>query len=126
MIEPVGLWLLAAHLIGDFPLQPTWMAEKKTWLHTPGERLEGGVTLIIHVLIHGFLFVPIAVTTLSGTAQVGFLAWVLGSHFVIDSRRWVKPKEGWGHDGQAWVWLNDQIMHLTALALAYPVTYAIA
>lgn len=124
MMGPVALWMLTMHLLGDFPLQTDWMAEKKSWLHSPGERAEGAVTLFIHVLIHGFLFVPIALYTLTGTAQLIFIAWVMVSHFIIDSRRWFDPKESWdwGHDGMAWVWLNDQILHLVALSLAYPIT----
>lgn len=121
-MEPVSLWMVASHLMGDFPLQPTWMARKKAWLHSPGEKPEGAVTLFIHVTIHGLLFAPIALVTLTGFAQVVFLFWVMMSHFVIDSRRWMEPREGWGHDGMMWVWLNDQIFHLVALALAYPVT----
>lgn len=121
MITP-SLWLITAHLVGDFPLQPDWIAKKKAWLHTPGERLEGSVTLFIHVVIHGILFAPIALVTLTGFSQVVFLTWVMFSHFVIDSRRWIEPKEGWGHNGKTWVWLNDQIFHLVALSFAYPIS----
>jgi len=114
--------MLASHLLGDFPLQPDWVAKKKAWLHSKGERPEGAVTLFIHVLIHGLLFLPIALTTLTGSSQWVFLLWVMGSHFLIDSQRWMEPKEGWGHDGMQWVWLNDQIFHIVALSLAYPIT----
>lgn len=125
MVEPVALWLVAMHLIGDFPLQPDWMAKKKAWLHSPGERPEGFVSLVLHVGVHGFLFVPIAYYTLAGPAIAVFIAWIVVSHGIIDSRRWVKPKDGWGNDGRVWVWLNDQIMHFAALGLAYPITYAV-
>lgn len=121
-MEPVSLWLVAAHLMGDFPLQPTWMARKKAWLHSTGERPEGAVTLLLHITIHGILVAPIALVTLTGSAQWVFVAWVIISHAVIDCRRWMEPREGWGHDGMMWVWLNDQIFHLVALAFAYPVT----
>lgn len=122
MIEPVGLWMVVSHLLGDFPLQPDWVAQKKAWMDAPEEKSEGVVIAFLHVTIHGILFAPIALATLTGPSQVVFLTWIIFSHFVIDSRRWLEPKEGWGHDGMMWVWLNDQIFHLVALALAYPVT----
>lgn len=125
-LEPIALWMLTMHLIGDFPFQPTWMAKKKAWLHSTGNRPEGFVSLLLHVGIHGLLFAPIAYYTLTGPAIVVFLAWVILSHGIIDSRRWMEPKEGWSNDGMMWVWLNDQIFHFGALALAYPITYAIA
>lgn len=123
MIHPVGLWLLTAHLIGDFPLQPDWMAQKKAWLDGHGlEKLDGVVTLTFHVLIHGFLAAPIAYYTLTtGMEMMVFLGWLMGTHFLIDSKRWVDPKESW-ENSMLWVWLNDQILHLASLSLAYPVT----
>lgn len=124
-MDPVSLWMLAAHFVADFPLQPDWMARKKAWLHSSGDRPEGAVTLFLHVVVHGVLFAPIAFYTLTGFAQVVFLTWIMFTHFAIDSQRWVSPKEGWGHEGRTWVWLNDQIFHLVALALAYPIVFLI-
>ncbi len=108
MPEPVSLWLLTAHMLGDFPFQPQWMTETK---------IDEVGTRFIHCAIHGFLFIPLAWIMLDGVSQVAFILWIFGSHFIIDSRRWVEPKEGWG---ERWVWLIDQIMHLTALSLAIP------
>jgi len=105
-----SLWLITAHLIGDFPLQPDWIAKYKT---------ENKIRLSIHVLIHAFLVIPIAWRTLpNATSMAIFISWVALSHGFIDHRRWVEPKEGWG---ETWVWLNDQIFHLAALSLAYPI-----
>ena len=126
-MEPVSLWMITAHLIGDFPLQPSWMARKKTWYDAEGdERIDGITTLALHVIIHGFLFLPIAFYTLPTMTHIAlFMVWVVGTHAIIDSRRWIEPKEGWGHDGMTWVWLNDQIIHLASLSLAYPVVIAL-
>lgn len=111
MITPVSLWLLTAHLVGDFPLQPDWIANHKT---------EQNTRLGIHVCVHGFLNIPIAWVVFADTAsQLAFLSWIVLTHALIDSRRWVEPKDGWG---DTWVWLNDQIFHLISLSLATPVT----
>lgn len=123
MPEPVSLLLITAHLIADFQLQPDWMAEKKTWLDSYGdEMIKGFFILIFHVLIHGFMFSIIAYYTLPTRLWFPFLAWIMATHFLIDSKRWVQPKEGWG---DSWVWLNDQIMHFIALSLAYPVVLSL-
>jgi len=109
MITP-SLWLITAHLVGDFPLQPDWIANHKTDNYT---------RLSIHVSVHAFLVIPIAWITLTTIQQQAiFISWIALSHALIDHRRWVEPKEGWG---KTWVWLNDQIFHLISLSLAYPV-----
>lgn len=109
---PVSLWLITAHLVGDFPLQPDWIAQTKT---------ENYSRLTIHALIHGILSIPIAWYIFPGEVirQFVLLSWIVVTHWVIDHRRWVEPKEGWG---KKWVWINDQIMHLVALSLAIPIT----
>lgn len=111
----VSLALLAAHLLGDFPLQPDWIAKHKT---------ESNTRLYLHVMVHAFLVMPIAwyLYPESPTQQFVFVMWIAGTHLTIDFRRWFEPKDGWGHDGMAWVWLNDQILHITALAFAVPVS----
>lgn len=113
MITP-SLWIVTAHLIGDFPLQPDWIASTKT---------ENNTRLAIHVAVHVFLNIPIAWWLFPAEigSQFALLAWIGLTHLVIDHRRWIEPKEGWGHDGMMWVWLNDQIMHLAALSLAIPI-----
>lgn len=105
----ISLWLLTAHLVGDFPLQPDWIAEHKTDQYS---------RLAIHVSIHGFLNMPIAWAVFDNwRIQLLFLSYIVLTHAFIDHRRWVEPKEDWG---MTWVWLNDQIMHLVALSFALP------
>lgn len=113
-MNPVSLWLVTAHLLGDFPLQPDWIARTKT---------ENNTRLVIHVGVHVLLNIPIAWYLFPGSLvqQFVLLGWIGVTHLVIDHRRWMGPKEGWGNDGMMWVWLNDQIFHLTALCLAVPI-----
>lgn len=112
-MSTVGLWLLTTHLIGDFPLQPDWIARTKT---------ENNTRLFIHVMVHVLLFLPLAWYLFPGdlNTQFVFLFWIGASHATIDFRRWVEPKESWNNP-IAWVWLNDQILHLIALSLAVPI-----
>lgn len=106
--------LLAAHLIGDFPLQHDWIAQHKT------ERYDAlAAHIFVHFLITG-LFVAVF-AGLTGSAGDIVILWVVGTHTIIDHRRWFEPKESWGDNAQMWVWLNDQILHITALALAKPI-----
>lgn len=110
MMTPVGLWLLTLHLIGDFPLQPDWMAQRK---------VDEWQIRVLHCWIHAKLVWIMGVIALPTWGDAAILsAWVFASHFAIDSRRWFNPKDGWG---ETWVWLNDQILHLIALSLALPV-----
>lgn len=107
---PVELWLLTLHLIGDFPLQPQWMVQNKT------DRFD---ILIAHSGIHAALFAPLGFFIYP--THVGaylFTSWIFFSHVVIDSRRWVEPKEEW-RSPEVWVWLNDQILHLIALGASF-------
>lgn len=109
-----GLWLLTAHLIADFPLQPDWIAKTK---------VDNVSRRTIHVGVHAFINIPIAWVLLPSIEhQIAFLVWITVTHFIIDSRRWVEPKDGWG---VKWVWCIDQIMHLTSLSLALPFTYVV-
>jgi hypothetical protein len=113
-VTTVGLWLLTAHLIGDFPLQPDWIAKHKT---------ENKTRLYIHSMVHALLVIPIGwyLFPESVTQQFVFVFWIAGTHMTIDFRRWFDPKESWGDNAQLWVWLNDQILHLVSLSLAIPV-----
>lgn len=122
MLEPVSLWMLTAHLIADFPLQPNWMAEKKAFLDADDTQavIDGAVTCVVHVAVHGVVFMPIAYFTLPERLWFPFIAWIMATHFIIDSRRWVEPNEEWDNP-IIWVWLNDQLMHFVALGLAFPV-----
>lgn len=82
----IALYLLAAHLTGDFVLQTRWQAARK--LHDPGVRLG-------HVVTYTLPFIPIAVVyakwpTLNGLhweAAGTFLGWVILLHYLTDSYR---------------------------------------
>lgn len=100
-----ALLLLAAHLVGDFPLQPTWMAKQK--LDNPNVRL-------VHVVIHTILVG--AFLTFGGVAKgvpAAFYVYYAATHYVIDCRRWGEPRD----DFPAWQYVIDQVLHVTALAL---------
>jgi len=100
-----GLLLLAAHLIGDFPLQPKWMATEKVNDH--------GVRFV-HVVIHTILvFVLLTLGGVAPDMPSTFYGVYAAAHFVIDSRRWVDERD----DFPKWHYLIDQVMHITAIAL---------
>lgn len=103
----VGLLLLSAHLVADFPLQSDIMAE---------EKLESAAVRAAHVTVHFVLLLPVAVLAYDSlAAQVVLVGTVVVTHWLIDMRRWFSPKEGWG---MTWVYINDQILHLLSLSLA--------
>lgn len=109
MIDPtLGLWLVTAHLLADFTFQPGWMARQK---------LKDSLIRSAHVYIHIVFTAAFLMWSYSGTVLFTILLWIALSHYAIDSRRWVEPREGWSHDGEMWVWLNDQILHLVSLSL---------
>jgi hypothetical protein len=75
----IGLYLLAAHLVGDYVLQTRWQAAEK--LRDPFFRAR-------HVLAYSLAFVPLAViygrSTLDAADFMGLLAL---AHFATDSVR---------------------------------------
>lgn len=76
----IGLYLLAAHLVGDFVLQTRWQAAGKftdPWLR------------FRHVLAYSVPFYPIAVIEADGWRSVGFMAALLFLHALTDSRRFL-------------------------------------
>lgn len=100
-----ALLLLAAHLLGDFPLQPRWMAREKIDDH--------GVRFV-HVVIHTILvFVLLTLGGVAPEIPSTFYGAYAASHFAIDCRRWVEPRD----DFPTWHYVVDQIMHVTAIAL---------
>lgn len=100
-----ALLLLAAHLLGDFPLQPRWMAREKVDDH--------GVRFV-HVVIHTILvFVLLTLGGVAPEIPSMFYGAYAASHFAIDTRRWVEPRD----DFPTWHYVVDQIMHVTAIAL---------
>jgi len=105
----IELLAISAHLIADFPLQPDWMAKSKT---------ESGFVLAGHLIVHvlvlsAFLSV---FTQVSSSTLLAIVGAITTAHGLIDSRRWVSPKESWSNP-VIWVWLNDQIMHITTIAI---------
>lgn len=88
----IGLYLLAAHMVGDFVLQTRWQAAGKF----DDYRLRAR-----HVAVYCLPFIPIAAwRTISGHDGAGwhgahagawafaaFMLWLAVLHFVTDSRR---------------------------------------
>ena len=111
--HPVGLYALAAHAAGDFPLQTDRMAAAK---------VDDSVVRAEHVSVYTAAFVPVAVAAdFSARQGAVFFAGIWATHFVIDSRRWKEPTEGF----EAFpVWF-DQALHLIALAVVFALTVVI-
>lgn len=109
MVLAASLWVLTAHLLADFPLQPDRMSTQK---------VERPIVRLAHVAIHVIVTFPVAIA-LYGASNPAFvfLLWIGVSHFVIDSRRWVEPKEHF----PTYHWVVDQVLHLCALSLAFPI-----
>lgn len=108
-MSEIGLLVVAVHLVGDFPLQPSWMARQKTSDYK---------VLLAHVGIHASLLsgTLVLVTQLSSSEVLALTAAVSAVHLLIDHRRWVEPNEDW-NSPMMWVWLNDQILHILSIAI---------
>lgn len=104
--DRVPLYAFAAHAIGDWPLQSDRMAAEK--LDNPRVRAE-------HVAVYTASFLPVALAAdWDRRGMVVFLGSVAGSHYVIDSRRWKEPVEGFESRP---IWF-DQVFHVVAIAAA--------
>lgn len=105
MTEFLTLYALAAHAAGDWPLQSNRMAANK---------LDDPVVRAQHVAVYTFVFVPLVYvagwTMLAGVVFLGALA---ASHYVIDSRRWAAPVDGF--PGRP-IWF-DQMYHIVVLGI---------
>lgn len=105
MTEFLTLYALAAHFAGDWPLQSDWMADQKldsAWVRTQ------------HVAVYTLVFVPLVVAAeWSALAGGLFLALLAGSHWLIDSRRWKQPVDGFESRP---IWF-DQAYHFVALGV---------
>lgn len=106
------LALLAAHALGDFPLQPTWMAT---------EKFTSWEVRALHTLVHFFLAVIFLLPIIEFRWAWTAAAAVAVLHFVIDSRRWVSEDAG-GFDGYPMA--VDQTLHLVSLYLVSVVILA--
>lgn len=77
------LYLLAAHLVGDFVLQTRWQAAGKTGWKTAAVALRAR-----HVLAYCVPFIPLAIVYAPDARRaLGFMAWLYALHFLTDSRR---------------------------------------
>ena len=105
--RPLGLYALAAHAAGDFPLQTNAMAARK---------FDEPLVRAAHVTVYTLSFLPVALAAdLDRRQAVVFLGGIWGTHFVIDSRRWKEPVDGF----EAFpVWF-DQALHVIALAIVF-------
>lgn len=105
-----GLAILAAHLAGDFLLQTDRMA---------AEKFDSTTVRTLHATIHaGLLFVTVAVAIAPRfETAVLFVALASAAHWLIDTRRWVEPKDGF-EAKPIWV---DQSLHVVSLAAIYTV-----
>jgi len=94
-------YLLFAHLISDFPLQPTWMVMNKTRF---------GV-LFLHVTIH--FFVSLVFVFLIAREVWPFLVLLALIHFLIDTgKNYLNEKR------PNWVvgpYIFDQILHISSI-----------
>jgi len=102
----ISLYLLTAHLIGDFPLQPDWMA---------AEKLDSRSVRARHVIRYSLPFIPL----LALTSPLNGLTFIVSNgvvHYLVDSRRWAEPKDHWSPP-EMWVWFIDQIIHLTQITV---------
>lgn len=108
--------LLIGHLIGDFLLQTSWMANNKATKWLP---------LLTHVTVYTTVIALFG--WLAGGLSLFALAVVFAGHIILDRRTfvafWVRRIQM--VDGSAAGWLGimaDQIFHIILLALAIYIT----
>jgi hypothetical protein len=100
----ISIYLLAAHMAGDYLFQSAEMAARKLedW------RIRGE-----HVIVYTLCFVPVAAT--HGRfpfAGLLFLALLAAAHFATDSKRW-RTSNPW----PAMPILQDQSLHIVQIAV---------
>lgn len=109
-------WLLIAHLVGDFLLQTEFQAVNKA----KGRFFNGAI--IAHCATYTICFIPVLMFL---GAPLWWLAWVFGTHVVLD-RRWpvvlwrrcIKRDSALGIEQTAWLTIAlDQTFHLCVLAV---------
>jgi hypothetical protein len=100
----IALYIIAAHMAGDYLLQTHNMAMKK---------LTDWYVRMQHVWVYSMCFVPVAhLAHVSDGRALAFLYSNFAVHFVIDSRRWAS--------GEVWPprpVLIDQSLHAVTLAV---------
>lgn len=99
----IALYLVSAHLLADFILQPHWMAV---------EKLTDWKVRLAHVYIHTIvMFLILFLSNLTWNQRFYFLLFYGSAHFIIDSRRWCS--------GLQWPpkpIVVDQCLHIITLA----------
>ncbi|HBW35705.1 DUF3307 domain-containing protein [Desulfosporosinus sp. BICA1-9] len=105
-------YLILAHLLGDFPLQTSWMAINKTTKWFP---------LIAHSLLYTATLGVIAFFGFGGLAWWQLLAIFL-AHVLLDRRRfvtwWITQVMRTDLSKNQWLGIMvDQVFHVTLLAL---------
>lgn len=92
----VALYLLAAHLVGDFVFQSRWQAVRK---------FDDRAYRARHVLSYVAAFVPVLLVVRPGWLPAGaFLLALAGLHFATDTRRFTSNVG----DLVAWRFLRDE------------------
>lgn len=105
-------YLLIGHLIGDFLLQTSWMAQHKATRWLP---------LLTHVTI--YTVVVGLMGSLAGGLSVEAIVLIFLSHIFLDRKTfvafWVKHVQTVKNNEQPWLLIMaDQIFHIIVLALA--------
>jgi hypothetical protein len=98
----IAMYLLAAHMSGDYLFQSAWMAANKltnAWIRA------------VHVLVYTGCFLPIALIYL-GLHGLLFLYLLAVFHFITDSHRW-RTSNPW----PAMPILQDQSLHILQIAI---------
>lgn len=101
----VALALLSAHLLADFPLQTDEMAAQK---------LDSVFMRVYHCSVHWMVTGLFLMVTMSDYQSIAIgVVLVTVAHFIIDTRRWAEPKDGF----EAYPIAVDQSLHITSLFL---------
>lgn len=99
----IALYLISAHMAGDYLFQTHWMAAGKLGSWWPR---------FIHVLVYTACFIPVALAEGSGARAAAFLGALYVLHFLTDSHRW-RTANPW----PPMPILHDQSLHAVQLAL---------
>lgn len=100
----IALWIIAAHMAGDYLFQTNWMATNKLTDWSARAR---------HVTVYALCFIPVAIVYAPNlSTYVAFLVLLWITHFLIDSKRW-RTSNPW----PAMPILHDQALHAVQLAI---------
>lgn len=104
MTGQVALYLIAAHMAGDYLFQSAFMAANK---------LSNWKVRAYHVSTYSLCFVPAAVAaTTNPWRLVAFIGCLGGAHFLTDSKRWRT-----GNPWPSMPILQDQSLHIVQIAV---------